>query len=78
MRHRLSLSWLNGRGRRLLLALLVALASIGSTGVATSLASHAGGADKSRPPTFGDCKNHNGGVHNGYDCEEEEEPAPPE
>jgi hypothetical protein len=64
---------LRGRARRLLLALLVALTSIGSTGVATSLASNAGGAQKSRPASFGDCKNENAGLHNGYVCEEEEE-----
>ncbi len=29
----------------------------------------AGGAHKPRPATFGDCKNHNSGVHNGYVCE---------
>jgi hypothetical protein len=59
------------RGRRLVLALLVAMMSIGSIGAATSMASNAGGADKQRPPTFGDCKNANDGVHNGYDCEEQ-------
>jgi hypothetical protein len=32
-------------------------------------ASNAGGADKPRPATFGDCKNSNLGLHNGYDCE---------
>ncbi len=36
--------------------------------VATS-AAQAGGAHKPRPATFGDCKNHNAGVHNGYVCE---------
>jgi hypothetical protein len=39
--------------------------------VATSAASNAGGADKPVSATHGDCKNINGGVHNGYDC-----PAP--
>jgi hypothetical protein len=56
------------RGRRLVLALLVAMMSMGSIGVATSMASSAGGADTEQPATFGDCKNANEGVHNGYDC----------
>jgi hypothetical protein len=38
-------------------------------------AAQAGGADKPRPATFGDCKNSNAGVHNGYDCVEEEPPS---
>jgi hypothetical protein len=53
-----------------LLALGAASLSFASPLAATSLASNAGGADKSRPATFGDCKNENAGVHNGYDCEE--------
>jgi hypothetical protein len=36
--------------------------------VAVSSASNAGGDDRSVPATFGDCKNDNSGVHNGYDC----------
>jgi hypothetical protein len=60
------------RARRVGLALCVASLSIGSTGVASAFAAQEQvGADKSRPPTFGDCKNHNEGVHNGYDCERE-------
>ena len=55
------------------LTLLTAAVSLGSPWVAIS-AAQAGGADKPRPATFGDCKNSNEGVHNGYDCEE----APPE
>jgi hypothetical protein len=51
--------------------LAVALLSAGSPLVATSAASNAGGADKPVSATHGDCKNTNGGVHNGYDC-----PAP--
>jgi hypothetical protein len=62
------------RARRATLALLVALASNASVLAATSVASDAGGADEPRPATFGDCKNANEGVHNGYDCEV----APPE
>ena len=59
------------RAARATLALVVALLSLGSPWVAISSASNAGGADKPRPSTFGDCKNSNEGVHNGYDCEEE-------
>lgn len=73
MKDRLSLAHMTGRGRRLLLAVCVALLSLGSTGAATSLASNAGGAHKPRPATFGDCKNVNAGLHNGYVCEAEEE-----
>jgi hypothetical protein len=51
--------------------LAVALLSAGSPFVATSSASNAGGADKPVSANHGDCKNINGGVHNGYDC-----PAP--
>jgi hypothetical protein len=49
-------------------AALVTVVSIGSQGVASSMASHSGGADKSRPATFGECKHLNLGKHNGYDC----------
>jgi hypothetical protein len=72
MRNSLATARLRGRARRMLLALLVALTSIGSMGVTTTLASNAGGAQKPRPATFGDCKNENAGLHNGYVCEEEE------
>jgi hypothetical protein len=57
-----------------LATLLVVIASLASPWVALS-AAQAGGADKPRPATFGDCKNANAGVHNGYDCEEEETPT---
>lgn len=57
------------RALRALLALGAATLSFASPLAATSLASNAGGADKLRPVTFGDCKNANAGVHNGYDCE---------
>jgi hypothetical protein len=56
---------------RAAVASLGAVAWLASPGVTATLASNAGGADKSRPPTFGDCKNVNAGVHNGYDCESE-------
>lgn len=60
-----------GRRARLsgLLALLTAVVALGSPWVANSPA-QTGGADKPRPVTFGDCKNQNAGLHNGYDCEE--------
>ena len=70
MRHRMKAARVASRARRSVLALLVALVSTASLGAASGLASNAGGADKSRPATFGDCKNQNAGVHNGYDCEE--------
>jgi len=55
--------------RRIALVLPAAtLLSCASPFVATSSAK-AGGADKPRPVTFGDCKNANEGLHNGYDCE---------
>jgi hypothetical protein len=58
--------------KRASLALMaVALLSVSSPLVATAAASNAGGADKPVSATHGDCKNINGGVHNGYDC-----PAP--
>jgi hypothetical protein len=48
--------------------LVVALLGASSPLVATSAASNAGVADKPVSATHGDCKNINGGVHNGYDC----------
>ena len=65
-----------GKARRAtwgtLLALLTVTASLAAPWVAVSAAEEQPGADKPRPATFGDCKNHNAGVHNGYDCEVEE------
>ena len=49
----------------------VVFLSASSPLAATAAASNAGGADKPVSATHGDCKNINGGVHNGYDC-----PAP--
>ena len=54
------------------LTILTSAASLATPWVATGSA-QAGGADKARPATFGDCKNSNEGVHNGYDCEPPEE-----
>ena len=71
----MSISFTTSRVRRAALAALVTLLSIASPWVASSMASNAGGADKARPATFGDCKNTNAGVHNGYDCEEEQPPG---
>ena len=45
---------------------------VGSPVVATSSASDAVGAHIPVSATHGDCKNGNGGAHNGYDC-----PQPP-
>jgi len=56
------------------IAALAVISTLMSPWVAVS-AAQAGGADKPRPGTFGDCKNHNAGVHNGYDCEEEPVPS---
>lgn len=68
------------RARCALVAAIAVLAALMSPWVAIS-AAQAGGADKPRPATFGDCPHENAGVHNGYDCEEEaeeseEEPPP--
>ena len=68
----MNISFRTSRIGRAALAALVTLLSIASPWVATSMASNAGGADKARAATFGDCKNANSGVHNGYDCEAEE------
>jgi len=57
------------RGSLALMAVVFLSAS--SPLAATAAASNAGGADKPVSATHGDCKNINGGVHNGYDC-----PAP--
>ncbi|MHB8491251.1 MAG: hypothetical protein ACYDA6_03410 [Solirubrobacteraceae bacterium] len=59
------------RVSRAAFTMALASLSLASPWVATSVASNAGGADKSRPATFGDCANANAGVHNGYDCETE-------
>jgi len=61
------------RGRTAAAIILTTLASLASPWVAAA-AAEAGGADKPRPATFGDCKNANEGVHNGYDCEAPELP----
>lgn len=66
-------------GRRLragaAIAGIAAVSVLGSPWVASGLA-QAGGADKPRPATFGDCPHLNSGVHNGYDCEAEETERP--
>ncbi len=54
--------------RRIAIVLATTLLYCLSPLVSTSGA-EAGGAHKPRPATFGDCKNHNAGVHNGYVCE---------
>jgi len=54
--------------RRIAVVLATALLYCLSPLVSASGA-EAGGAHKPRPATFGDCKNHNAGLHNGYVCE---------
>jgi hypothetical protein len=49
-----------------------ALTSVGSPAIAVSSASNAGGAHRPVSATFGDCKNSNSGLHNGYVCEADE------
>jgi hypothetical protein len=44
------------------------LMSLGSPVVAASSAAEEHGLHRQVPATFGDCKNDNAGVHNGYDC----------
>ena len=46
--------------------------SVGAPAMADSSASEGRGAHRQVPAGFGDCKNHNSGVHNGYNCEEPE------
>lgn len=67
--------WSKSAARRVVLLTLCSLLPIGSPWVASTMASDAGGAHKLRPATFGDCKNQNSGIHNGYECEAEEEPS---
>jgi hypothetical protein len=56
--------------RRTALALLAgALMTVGYPAVAASSAS-GNGLDRQVQAGFGDCKNHNSGIHNGYDCPE--------
>jgi hypothetical protein len=42
--------------------------SVLSRAMAESSASTGNGHHRSVPASFGDCKNDNSGVHNGYDC----------
>ncbi|MDE3069287.1 MAG: hypothetical protein KGJ43_00985 [Acidobacteriota bacterium] len=65
---------LSHRAARATLVACVALFSVGSPWVATSVA-ETGGADVERSETFGDCAHLNEGVHNGYDCQVEVIPA---
>jgi hypothetical protein len=55
--------------RRMALALVVgALMTVGSPAIAASSASQGNGLHRQVQAGFGDCKNHNSGLHNGYDC----------
>ncbi len=46
--------------------------SVGATARAAGSESEGPGLHRPVPVTHGDCKNHNSGVHNGYDCTEPE------
>ena len=55
--------------KRLALALVAgALMTAGSPAIAVSSASEGNGPHRQVQAGFGDCKNHNSGLHNGYDC----------
>jgi hypothetical protein len=57
------------RSKRILLAFLAsALLPFGSPFMANSSADTGNGAHRNVSANFGDCKNENTGVHNGYDC----------
>ena len=59
----------NRFSRRAALALVAgALMTVGSPGIAVSSASEGNGPHREVQAGFGDCKNHNSGLHNGYDC----------
>ena len=61
----------NRFSRRAALALVAgALMTVGYPAIAVSSASEGNGPHREVQAGFGDCKNHNSGVHNGYDCEE--------
>jgi hypothetical protein len=55
--------------KRIALAVVaVTMMTVGSPAIAASSASQAGGLHRQVPAGFGDCKNHNSGLHNGYEC----------
>jgi hypothetical protein len=55
--------------KRLALALAAgALMTAGSPAIAVSSAAEGNGPHREVQAGFGDCKNHNSGLHNGYDC----------
>ena len=57
--------------KRMALALVAGvLMTIGSPSIAASSASEGNGLHRQVQAGFGDCKNHNSGSHNGYDCPE--------
>jgi hypothetical protein len=59
----------NRSSRRMALALVAgALMTVGSPGIAASSASQGNGPHREVQAGFGDCKNHNSGLHDGYDC----------
>jgi hypothetical protein len=59
----------NRLSRRMVLAVVAgALMTVGSPVIATSSASEGNGLHREVQAGFGDCKNHNSGLHNGYVC----------
>jgi hypothetical protein len=59
----------NRFSRRMALALVAgAMMTVGSPVIAASSASDGNGPHREVRAGFGDCKNHNSGLHNGYDC----------
>jgi hypothetical protein len=67
MMHRTSAA--TAASRRIAVTAFAAIAMFaGSPAVAVSSAAEEPGLHRQVPATFGDCKNHNSGLHNGYDC----------
>jgi len=59
----------NRFSRRMALTLVAgAFMTVGSPAIAVSSASEGNGPHRQVQAGFGDCKNHNSGLHNGYDC----------
>jgi hypothetical protein len=59
----------NRFSKRMALALVAsALMTVGSPAIAASSASEGDGLHRQVQAGFGDCKNDNSGLHNGYDC----------
>jgi hypothetical protein len=54
--------------KRVVSALLVSAFLVAGSPVVAASSASSGGAHKAVSANFGDCKNSNAGVHNGYDC----------